>query len=150
MRHLEKSTLAAPSISFHCCAGKSTLIFSYQLHAIIWTSEPPKIEIFCVREIRLFVNMFTFDEEELLSCALGERVSKKESCSQKPIWWMGLGLSFLTISHFSKVWCGEQCGVSNMAHLGIWARSLGFADHAGFFNLHISSLPLPLWCSTIL
>ena len=104
-------------------------------HMNLWTF--PKWKCFCVRKIRLFENMFAVDEKELLPCALGERVSKEESCSQKPVWWIRLGLSFPTICHFSKVWCGEQCGVSNTAHLGIWARTWGICrSFRLFYSLH--------------
>lgn len=51
MLHFGKSTLAAPSISFHFCIGKSTSVFNYQLY--MQSVEPwdlLKIEMFLCQE----------------------------------------------------------------------------------------------------
>lgn len=81
---LGRVPLAVPSVSFHCYARKSTLIFSYQLYAIIL--DLPKMEVHLCQEnqaIWMSENIFAFDEEGWLPCARGERDSKKYSYSQK-------------------------------------------------------------------
>lgn len=65
------------------------LIISYVQSVEPW--DLLKIEMFLCQEnqaVWMLENIFAFDEEGLLPCAMGERNSKKESCSQKHVWWM--------------------------------------------------------------
>ena len=139
--HFGKCTLAVPSISLHFSAGKSTSPFNYQLHAVSWTSgRSPNKDAFMPGKSGGLngLEYFCFWWKRAVALSHGREDSKKESCSVH-------GLRY----HL-RFGMGSPVAWAVQPVSGIWGRTWKFIAYPGFLNLRIPSLPLPVWCSTVL
>lgn len=153
---LGRVPLANPSISFHCCAGKSTLIFSYQLYAIVWTFGsspnrdalvPGKLGCLDVREY------FCFRWRRVVSmCHGGDRFKEVQLFPETDLknGLCGSAPRSFTTYHLPKVWYGHQCGIDNTAHFRCLSSDSQSGYYPGFFisvrlAYHFVSQTAVLW-----
>lgn len=153
MLHLGKSTLAAPSISFHFCIGKSTSIFNYQLHAVSWTLGPSQNRDVFVPGKAGCLNArehFFFWWRRVVAMRHGREKFKEGKLFPEAYLMNGVcGSASWPSTIYLRFGEGSSVALAIRHIFRHLSKDSGVCRLSGLCSLHLEST-LPPWCSTML